>query len=97
MTRKDEKFLSDLLTETADAKKPQIIPEVKYILVKIGEPKQKYDKVVMKKEPKIHLDSEPLPDLNAYDDWIQKKLKTERFPDIKPKTEIIFPDIKLKT
>ena len=48
MTREDEKFLNDLLTKIADAKKPQIIAEVKYIPVKIKEPKPKYDNVIIK-------------------------------------------------
>ena len=49
MTREDENFLNDLLTKIADAKKSQIIPELKYISVKIEEPKPKYDDVVIKK------------------------------------------------
>ena len=48
MTREDEKFLSDLLNKIANAKKPQIIPEVKHIPVKIEEPKPKYNDVVIK-------------------------------------------------
>ena len=72
-TRGDEKFLNYLLTKIVDAKKPQIIPEVKYIPVKIEDPKPKYDDVVTKKEPKIYPGNELLPDLNAYDDWLQKK------------------------
>ena len=31
-----------------------------------------YHDAVMKKEPKIHPGNEPLPDLNVYDDWLQK-------------------------
>ena len=72
MPNEDENFLNDLLTKIADAKKPQTIPEVKYIPVKIEEPKPKYDNVVMKKEPRIHPDDEPLRDLNAYDNWLPK-------------------------
>ena len=34
MTREDENFLNDLLTKIFDAKKPQIIPEVKYVPAK---------------------------------------------------------------
>ena len=34
MTREDEKFLNDLLNKIVDAKKPQIIPEVKYVPAK---------------------------------------------------------------
>ena len=41
-------------------------------------PKPKYDNVVMKKEPKIHLDDEPLQDLNVYDDWLKKKKKKKK-------------------
>ena len=49
-----KKILNYLLTKIVDAKKPQIIPEVKYIPVKIEDPKPKYDDVVTKKEPKIY-------------------------------------------
>ena len=49
MAREDETFLNDLLTKIADAKRPQIIPEVKYIPVKTEEAKPKYYDVVIKK------------------------------------------------
>ena len=48
MTKEDEHFLNDLLTKITDAKKPQIILEVKYIPVKIEQPKLKYEDVVIK-------------------------------------------------
>ena len=94
MAKEDEKFLNDLIFKIADAKNPQIIPYVKYIPVKTEEPKPKFDDVVIIKDPEI---DESLPDLDAYDAWLQKQLKTETFPDVKPKTETIFPDIKPKT
>ena len=95
--REDENFLQDLLTKIDDAAQSHIIPEVKYIPVKIEEPRLNYDDVVIKKEPKIDPDNEPLQDLDACDDWLQKQLKTEAFPDIKPKTETFFPVKKPKT
>ena len=55
MTREDEKFLNDFFTKIADAKKPQIIPEVKYIPVKIEKPKPKHDNVIIKKSLKYIL------------------------------------------
>ena len=84
-----------MLTKIADAKKAQIIPEVKYVLVKIEEPKPKYDDVVMKKEPKIHLHDEPLPDLNAYDNWFQK-IKNRNISRYKAKNRNISSKYKAK-
>ena len=54
-------------------------------------PKPKYDNVVMKKEPKIHLDDEPLQDLNVYDDWLKKKLKTKIRNKKSQKQKQFFP------
>ena len=48
MTKEVENFLNDLLTKITDAKKPQIILEVKYIPEKVEQPKLKYEDVVMK-------------------------------------------------
>ena len=53
MTREDEKFLNDWLTKIVDAKIPQIILEVKYIPVKIEEPKPKYDDAVWKSKTRV--------------------------------------------
>ena len=39
MTREYENFLKDLPTKIADAKQPQIILDLKYIPVKLEEPK----------------------------------------------------------
>ena len=69
MTKEDEIFLNHLLTKIIDAKKLQIVPDVKYIPVNIEKPKPKFDEVVIKKSP----DNEPLPDLDAYDKWLQKR------------------------
>ena len=69
MTKEDEKFLNDLLCTITDDFSPQIIPDVKYIPVKIEGPKPKFDHVVIKKDPEI---DESLPDLDAYDTWLQK-------------------------
>ena len=95
MRKEDENFLNHLLTKITDAKILQIVPDVKYIPEKIEKPKPKFDEVVIKKSP----DDEPLPDLDAYEKWLQKKLKTDTFKklNIKPKIETIFPDIRPKT
>ena len=82
MTREEEKFSNDLFTKTADAKKPQIIPKVKYIPAKIEQPKLKYEDVVIKKD---------LPD-------VKPNIKQDIFlPDAKPdiKTDISLPDTKI--
>ena len=52
MTKEDEKFLNDLLCTITDDFSPQIIPDVKYIPVKIEGPKPKFDHVVIKKTQK---------------------------------------------
>ena len=89
MTREGEKFLDDLLTKIADAKRPQLIPEIKYIPIKMEEPKPKFEDVVINKEPDIK------PKIETFFQDIKPKAEIF-FPDVKPKIETFFKDIKPK-
>ena len=112
MAREDENFLNDFLTEIADAKQPEIIPELKNVPLRVEESKPKYDDVVIKTPPetKPHL-TFPMPtgndtadDVN-YDAWVNnlQNIRPDLFlsdkdEDLDTKTEIKpISDIKPKT